>query len=474
MEETVDSEDIQEEAAEESKADTSSDTAAEESKADTGSDTAADSIESTNSDNGEDAASDNVQTADSLEDTGKLNETFGELMPGATILDGTGDSVKNENAEEKKDTTDTTDTTEVKDTTDPTEDDQKNIFDNPLDFTTADTRPATVEEDLTEEEQAARAAQNHSCEGISVSGIDLPWYVQFQVTSGENYEFKNEDNATIFQSYEFKLWDLKNNTEYEIPDGQYVSVTIPVKEGYKYSIEHLLDNGATETIIPSVNGSTMVFSTHSFSPFGIAGFRPIVGEDIANGAYGDGSTPTPTPTVTISGTPTPSPSVTGAGTNGTNGSGTGKTDSNSGNETGGNTGDSNGISNGNTNGSSNGTSGTGNGGSSSGAGSSDGSDNSGTSNTPGVASDGTINSGTTDGSSSNGTGSSTNAGQTAGNTTGNTAGNTAATSNGNNGQSQTSNAVKTGDNTMILPFVILVIAAAAVIIIVIIVRKKKR
>ena len=76
---------------------------------------------------------------------------------------------------------------------------------------------------------------------------------------------------------------------------RYVSVTIPVKEGYKYSIEHLLDNGATETIIPSVNGSTMVFSTHSFSPFGIAGFRPIVGEDIANGAYGDGSTPTPTP-----------------------------------------------------------------------------------------------------------------------------------------------------------------------------------
>lgn len=458
MEETVDSEDIQEEAPEESKADTNLDTAAEESKADTSSDTAADSIESTNSDNGEVAASDNVQTADSSEDTGKLNKTFGEMMPGATILDGTGDSVKNENAEEKKDTTD------------PTEDDQKNIFDNPLDFTTADTRPATVEEDLTEEEQAARAAQNHSCEGISVSGIDLPWYVQFQVTSGENYEFKNEDKATIFQSYEFKLWDLKNNTEYEIPDGQYVSVTIPVKEGYKYSIEHLLDNGATETIIPSVNGNTMVFSTHSFSPFGIAGFRPIVGEDIANGAYGDGSTPTPTPTVTISGTPTPSPSVTGTGTNGTNESGTGKTDSNSGNETGGNTGDSNGNSNGNTNGSSNGTSGTGTGGSSSGTGSSDDSDNSGTSNTPGAASDGTVNSGTTDGSSSNGTGSSTNAGQTAGNTTGNTTN----ISNGNNGQSQTSNAVKTGDNTMILPFVILVIAAAAVIIIVIVVRKKKR
>ena len=47
----------------------------------------------------------------------------------------------------------------------------------------------------------------------------------------------------------------------------------------------------------------MVFSTHSFSPFGIAGFRPIVGEDIANGAYGDGSTPTPTPTTTPTTTP---------------------------------------------------------------------------------------------------------------------------------------------------------------------------
>ena len=63
MEDTADSEDIQEEAAEVSKADTSSDTAA-------------DSIESTNSDNGEVAASDNVQTADSSDDTGKLNETF--------------------------------------------------------------------------------------------------------------------------------------------------------------------------------------------------------------------------------------------------------------------------------------------------------------------------------------------------------------------------------------------------------------
>ena len=41
---------------------------------------------------------------------------------------------------------------------------------------------------------------------------------------------------------------------------------MPVKSGYQYTIEHLLDNGATETIIPSVENGIMVFSTHSFSP----------------------------------------------------------------------------------------------------------------------------------------------------------------------------------------------------------------
>ena len=106
-------------------------------------------------------------------------------------------------------------------------------------------------------------------------GINLPWYVQFRVASGENYEFTNEEAANLFKSYEFELWDTKNNTEYEIPDGEYLSVTVPVKAGYDYTIEHLLDSGAMETIVPSVEGSTMVFSTHSFSPFGIAGSKAL-------------------------------------------------------------------------------------------------------------------------------------------------------------------------------------------------------
>ena len=118
--------------------------------------------------------------------------------------------------------------------------------------------------------------------------------MQFRVSSGDSYQFTNESDAMIFQSYEFELWDLQNDTEYEIPSGEYVSVTVPVKSGYEYTIEHLLDNGATETIIPSVEDGIMVFSTHSFSPFGIAGSRQLVGPDTGDDSNSAG-TVTPTP-----------------------------------------------------------------------------------------------------------------------------------------------------------------------------------
>lgn len=404
-------------------------------------------------------------TSDIVVEPGKLNEAFGSAMPGATVLDGEEESENGDSQSDEKTDPNPADESENTDNTD------KNIFDNPQDFMVSTARPDTAEEDLTAEEQAVAASVNHNCEGIQVSGVDLPWYVQFQVTSGEAYEFKNEDKATIFQSFEFKLWDLKNNTEYEIPDGQYISVTIPVKEGYEYSIEHLLDNGATETIIPSVNGSTMVFSTHSFSPFGIAGFRPIVGDEIANGAYGDNGTPTPTPTVTISGTPTPSPSVTGtAGTNGTSGT--------SGNGTTG------GQTNGNTNGTAgnNGTGGTGtSGNTNTGTGDAapaDGNPSNPTNNgTGGTTSYGT-GSTSVNGSSQNGT-SGTNAGSgtvsDGSGSNGTTAGNSGNSQNaaGNQNQSQTPGAVQTGDNTMIFPFVVLVVVAVLVIAAVLVIRRKK-
>lgn len=420
-------------------------------------DASAENVESAKTDEAQDQTED--QTEDQTvgeapaEDTGEitggiLNETLGELMPGATVLD---DVKADEDAAEEPEKGTGEETKE--ETKEDAPSDEKNIFDNPVDFTVSDGRPSTAEEGLTEEQQAERAAENHTCEGITVSGIDLPWYVQFQVESGENYEFKNEGKANIFQSYEFKLWDLRNNTEYEIPDGQYVSVTIPVKEGYEYSIEHLLANGATETIVPSVSGSTMVFSTHSFSPFGIAGFRPIIGDEIANGAYGENGTPTPTPTAAVSGTPTPSPAVTGtagsgsAGTN-VNGGGT------AGNEIAGAGADSANAGN-NNGGTVSGTAAT---------------DNAGTANTSGStntsdSSQGSNTQNTSGKNASNGTASADNS-SVAGNN-GQSSGNTA------NGSAQTSNAVKTGDETTIFPFVILLMTAVAAITAVFSIRRKE-
>ena len=194
-----------------------------------------------------------------------------------------------------------TETPSVTDTPEPTvtpEADKDNIFDGTEKDITADDRAQSVEEDTepSDEEKAQIAEKNHTCNGISVSGINLPWYVQFRAASGENYEFTNEAEANVFKSYEFELCDLRNNTEYEIPDGEYLSVTVPVKAGYDYTIEHLLDSGAMETIVPSVEGSTMVFSTHSFSPFGIAGSKALVGEEIEDGSYSSGTTSTATTT----------------------------------------------------------------------------------------------------------------------------------------------------------------------------------
>ena len=251
-----------------------------------------DSAEENNSQESEDQnagskASDsngNGETEEESQQDGDSNPAEGESQ------DNAGDKEDMPEAGEKPEPTVTPEATvtpEVSVTPEPTvtpEADKDNIFEQE---DQKDQRPSDLEENLTEEEKEELAAANHTSNGISVSGINLPWYVQFRATSGEDYQFTNENEANLFKSYEFELWDLRNNTEYEIPDGEYISVTVPVKAGYTYTIEHLLDSGAMETIVPSVEGSTMVFSTHSFSPFGIAGSKPLVGGEIQEDGYGD-------------------------------------------------------------------------------------------------------------------------------------------------------------------------------------------
>ncbi len=158
---------------------------------------------------------------------------------------------------------------------------------------TEETQPQEEEETLTPEEQQIQGEINHSSGGITVSGEAIPWYVQFLVTVGEAYERTDENTATIYQSYIFDLWDLKNDCAWSLPDGEVATVTIPVKEGYEYTVEHVLDSGAVESITPTVQGSTMVFTTHSFSSFGIAGTKPVVGDDVTDKNY-PSTTPSPT------------------------------------------------------------------------------------------------------------------------------------------------------------------------------------
>ena len=245
-----------------------------------------------------DKAQDTAETPDNKDvstDTEKKDSADATETPEVTAAP---DDAENPEVTGAPETTETPDVRATPDVTETPEADKDNIFDGTEKEIVPDQRAQTVaEEEPSDEEKIELAATNHTCNGISVSGINLPWYVQFRAASGENYEFSNEAEANLFKSYEFELWDLKNNTEYEIPDGEYISVTVPVKAGYDYTIEHLLDSGAMETIVPSVDGSTMVFSTHSFSPFGIAGSKTLVGEEIEDGSYSSGTTTTASTTV---------------------------------------------------------------------------------------------------------------------------------------------------------------------------------
>ena len=213
-----------------------------------------------------------VQKDDSQNTEEKEEETAETTVTPAAS--DTGDNTEDTDNNKKENNSEITEIPEITENPDENTD---NIFDRKDE--PEDKRPQNAATDIAETEMEAIAQQNHTCDGITVSGIDLPWYVQFRVSGGDDYQFTNEEDAAIFKSYEFELWDTQKNTEYKIPDGEYISVTVPVKAGYTYSIEHLLDNGAMETIIPSVDGDTMTFSTHSFSPFGIAGSKSLVGPD---------------------------------------------------------------------------------------------------------------------------------------------------------------------------------------------------
>ena len=136
-------------------------------------------------------------------------------------------------------------------------------------------------------DEAGAAEANHVVNGIRVSGPDLPWNVQLIVGEADSAAFTVSADAAVFQAYDFKLWNMDTDSEYQLSDQSYVTFEIPVEAGYDYKVEHLKNDGTTETIIPAYKNGTIIFSTASLSSFGVAGSTPIIGEDVAEDHYSE-------------------------------------------------------------------------------------------------------------------------------------------------------------------------------------------
>lgn len=140
---------------------------------------------------------------------------------------------------------------------------------------------------LLESAKQMAAAYNHTQRGVSVYG-NIPWYVQFRVKLTDIGE-KEEKGMQILVPYELKLWNLFTDSVYTLPEGETVTVTMPVPdvdiEG-EFTVFHYHADGSVESIRPVINGNMMSFETSSFSPFSVAGSMMITGVGIGNTSGG--------------------------------------------------------------------------------------------------------------------------------------------------------------------------------------------
>ena len=140
---------------------------------------------------------------------------------------------------------------------------------------------------LLESAKQMAAAYNHTQRGVSVYG-NIPWYVQFRVKLTDIGE-KEEKGMQILVPYELKLWNLFTDSVYTLPEGESVTVTMPVPdvdiEG-EFTVFHYHADGSVESIRPVINGNMMSFETSSFSPFSVAGSMMITGVGIGNTSGG--------------------------------------------------------------------------------------------------------------------------------------------------------------------------------------------
>lgn len=138
--------------------------------------------------------------------------------------------------------------------------------------------------------------------GVQVSGDFIPYYVDLQVTYNEAVnELPDAGIGEILSAYELELWDLKEDKEYQIPEGKKVKVMIPLPENAncfsELSIAHYLGNNQYEYFVFSKDGKTgnmtveekdgakyLTFETASFSPFNVGGHQ-IVGPGVNSGNH---------------------------------------------------------------------------------------------------------------------------------------------------------------------------------------------
>lgn len=130
--------------------------------------------------------------------------------------------------------------------------------------------------------------------GVQVSGDFLPFYVDLQVSYNDAVsELPDAGIGEILSAYELKLWDLKEDEEYRLPEGRKVKVQIPLPENAncysELSIAHYLGNNEYEYFVFDKEGKVgnmwveelggeeyLTFETASFSPFNVGGHQ-IVG-----------------------------------------------------------------------------------------------------------------------------------------------------------------------------------------------------
>lgn len=129
--------------------------------------------------------------------------------------------------------------------------------------------------------------------GVRVEGDFLPYYVDLQVSYNDELDqLPDAGIGQILSAYEIKLWDLKENEEYKIPEGSKVRVMIPLPENAdnfsQLSIAHYLGNSEYEyytlpteeypgnlTIITIEGIEYLTFETASFSPFNVGGSQLV-------------------------------------------------------------------------------------------------------------------------------------------------------------------------------------------------------